>query len=455
MLRAVSVVLPLLFACGDALGPDLDNTSSGSSSVVTSTAPTWYQDVGPLLVERCAACHSAGSIGLFSMDAYEDAQPWAGAIADAIEDGRMPPWAATETPDCTPELWFKDDPRLSADQIAQVREWADAGAPEGVPVTFDIPEIEHLTDPSVTVKLENAFVINGGQDIYQCFRIELPSVTEDVWFTDMEVFPDNEAVVHHVLVWTDPDNGSESLVGPDGSYPCSGEPEVWPTELVGSWVPGQGVSHNPPGTGSMVKAGTSLVVNVHYHPTGNTTELDQTEIAIKWTTEKPANYVSYFLVDIPFGAEVEDGEFLIPAGVKDHIETVTLDTGSYIPFDLPVFSVMPHMHYRGVDQRVTIQHAGDEEECLVETDGYRFDFQTVYRYDTDDSFDLPKLGPGDSIRVRCTYDNSWDNPFMADALAASNATDLIDVGWGEETGDEMCMAVVGFILPPIDLSDWL
>ena len=454
MARSLVLVIGLIVAC-----------DSGSNKVDDSTdalaQATWYQDVGPILLDKCGACHKDGGIGGFSMERYEDAVPWADAILDAIDTGRMPPWAARVTESCDPPVWFKDDPRPNDDDIALVRAWIENDTAEGEPLTLEVPAGPGLTDVQTKVTLQAPFEVSGDRDIYQCFRVEVPH-DQDVWITGLEVIAGNDLVVHHALVWNDPENQSLALVDEDGNYPCSGEPEVWPTDLIGGWTPGAPPIESPENTGTLFKAGASLVVNMHYHPTGNTTELDQTSFKLRWTTEKPAQYTTFYLVDIPFGAEVQPGpndtdgaEFLIPAGLEEHKETVVLDTYDYLPFDVPIFGVMPHMHYRGVDMQVFLEHDSDPEDtCLVHTPDYRFDFQQIYSYDGEIS-DMPVLKTGGRVRVECVYNNSESNPFMDEALAATGDTSPIDVRWGEETGDEMCMAIVGMVLPPIDLSDWL
>lgn len=445
--------LPLLlaFGCGDA-------RIEGESA-----APTWYGEVGPLLVERCGACHRDEGLGAYSMQRYEDVAPWADAILAAIDAGTMPPWAATESEDCAPEVPFRDDPRLSADERDLVARWVEAGAPAGAPRELPLPDTGELANPTIEVSLPTEFAVSGSRDVYQCFRIEVPH-DEDVWITGMQVKPGNDLVVHHVLVWNDPTNGGANRAGPDGSYPCSGQPDVWPTDLIGGWTPGTPPTHNPEGTGTLFKAGASLVVNVHYHPTGNTTEFDQTRIALEWTTVKPANYVTYYMVDLPFGAESEPGpaddggpEFFIPAGRPAHRENLSFDPYRYLPLpvDLPVFAIMPHMHFRGTDMLVRVEHPDGSESCLIDARDYRFDYQNNYTYDVDAIDQMPKLSEGDVLKIRCTYDNSWSNPFMQDALDAAGETKLVDVRWGEETGDEMCMAVIGIVIPPVDISQWL
>ena len=141
---------------------------------------------------------------------------------------------------------------------------------------------------------------------------------------------------------------------------------------------------------------------------------------------------------------------------KAHKETLEFDPFRWLPLplDLPIFAIMPHMHHRGTDMRVWLEHPDETDTCLIDARDYRFDFQNNYTYDVDRFDEMPTMREGDVMYVECTYDNSWDNPFMQDALDADGQTDLVDVYWGEETGVEMCMAVVGIVIPPIDISDF-
>ncbi len=458
---AVLVVL-VLAACGGGTDAPGDDGSGSSSS--TTDGPTYYADAAPILVEHCGSCHVEGGIGPFSVFDADEAIAWAPASIDAITAGRMPPFFARTTEECEPPVAFADDPTLSDDEVATLQAWIDADTPKGNASTAaELPDVavEPLSPVNEVVTLPSPFTVSGSRDIYQCFRIPLP-VDQDAWITGIEVLPDNDLVVHHVLVWSDPDDASAAKTGPDGSYPCSGEPDIWPTELIAAWTPGGSPMVTPEGTGTPVHPGGSLVVNVHYHPTGTTTEVDRSSVALQWTETKPANYVTWYLVDIPFGADVlpdpdagMEDDFLIPANANDHDETVSLFIPDYIPFELPVFAITPHMHYLGTDMLVTVDHPGSEPDtCLIHTPGYRFDFQTSYVYDADVDA-LPSVTAGDRVNVRCTYDNSASNPFLDDQMEALGVSDPQDVVWGEETGDEMCMAMVGLILPPIEITDLL
>jgi hypothetical protein len=50
--------------------------------------------------------------------------------------------------------------------------------------------------------------------------------------------------------------------------------------------------------------------------------------------------------------------------------------------------------------------------------------------------------------MRCTYNNTMDNPFVAAALSEKGITQTQDVYLGENTTDEMCLGIYGVLVPP-------
>ena len=90
---------------------------------------------------------------------------------------------------------------------------------------------------------------------------------------------------------------------------------------------------------------------------------------------------------------------------------------------------------------------GPADECLIETPNWDFNWQRIYVYDA--GLDqLPTLGAGDQLRLKCTYDNSMGNKFVAAALKAQGKSAPVPVSLGEETLDEMCLAVVQVLYAP-------
>lgn len=79
---------------------------------------------------------------------------------------------------------------------------------------------------------------------------------------------------------------------------------------------------------------------------------------------------------------------------------------------------------------------------------YDYDWQQLYRYDAPLA-EMPAISGGDSIRMRCTYDNTLDNPgtrrALEDALEDAGEDAPVDIHLGEGTLDEMCIAMVGVV----------
>ena len=83
-----------------------------------------------------------------------------------------------------------------------------------------------------------------------------------------------------------------------------------------------------------------------------------------------------------------------------------------------------------------------KDECFLQTPHWNFNWQRGYMYDAPME-KLPILRAGDKLRMRCTYDNTMGNPFVAEALQQHGRMAPADVTLGEMTLDEMCLGVFG------------
>src|SRR5580658_5577031 len=88
--------------------------------------PTFNRDIAPILYKNCATCHRPGEVAPFSLLTYQDAAKRAKQIATVTESRFMPPWKAEPGYGS-----FQNERRLTAEQIAMLRDWAANGAPEG------------------------------------------------------------------------------------------------------------------------------------------------------------------------------------------------------------------------------------------------------------------------------------------------------------------------------------
>lgn len=439
----------------------------GESSPTANSEVTWHQDVAPFVVKHCASCHEAGGSGPFALDNYASAKALAGSMLDAVDRGTMPPWSARETDTCKPTRGWKDDLRLSPEEIATLRTWVETGTLEGDPAkAAPLPEriAVDLESPTKSMTFAAPYPVDGTTDDFQCFVLD-PGNTERVWLTAAQVRPGNPKVAHHALVYLDSTGSTAALVDQNGRFPCFGLPDA-KGFLFSAWAPGALPTRMPATSGMPMDPGARILVQMHYHPTGDGPELDQSTIDVEWTTEQPAWEAALALVGNnnklhSDGTGLQPGpndpggvaQFLIPANAADHTETMIYR--QEIPLALPIFAVGTHMHYVGTDMQINYtSKLLETTECLVQTPNWNFNWQRLYAFDTPiDQY--PVMNPGDELRLHCAFNNSLGNKFIGQALEDQGLKQPIDVQLGEQTLDEMCLGIFGVLAPPGALDQFL
>ena len=451
-LRALAAV-PLLAACGDEPPP-------------SSQVPTWHADVAPVVVARCGGCHTEGGIAPFALDDYATAQSFREVMLGAVDEGTMPPWGAVETDECTPPKPWRHDSRLTDEERATLEAWVAAGGPEGDPATA-APVARgqglELVDPSLRVMPRAPFTTEGDRDQYHCQVLD-PGLDRDVWITGAQVVPGDPRVVHHALLYIDADASSEELAGEDGQYPCFGGAMTGPgDDLLWVWTPGQLPMETPSEVAVRLPAGARIVASIHYYPVPGEAVTDSTGVDLR-VQDTPPRYESQVALLgnrrgpapgdperglLPGPSDPADGPaFFIPAGASEHTETMALQMPAGLGV-ARVWAVGTHMHYVGTDMIIEVEHAepapGEPpRECLVHTPQWDFNWQMIYAYDAPIDA-LPQIRGGDVVHLRCTYDNTPDNPGVRLLMEEEGLEAPIDVTLGEQTADEMCLAMVGFL----------
>jgi len=471
---ALAGFLPLV--AGAAL---LATTSCGTGEVAVASGPTapgsgavtFHRDVAPILQKSCQGCHVTGGIAPFALLSYDDARPMAGVMASATASGVMPPWGAHPTPDCDPTRPWKNDLRLSEAELATLRAWSDAGAPEGDPADAPPrapPPRTDLVGAQKTLRSETGFAMSGEVDRLRCFVLD-PQITAESWIDGMQVVPEHPEVVHHALIFADPKGASRAKADASGQYDCFGGAQVEGATLLTAWAPGGTASELPPGVGMPVDPGTLLVMQVHYHAApGLSAPPDHTAVQLRFTEQKPSLFAFTQLVGNfrgslgPLGGlasgpnDPGKPEFLVPPNVKDHTETMKLTMPASIKGkptdDFRLLATSGHMHYVGVAESVRVARkappaGAPAEECLLSIPRWDFDWQRTYTYDVPID-QLPRVAAGDELAIECTYDNTMGNPKMGRALREAGMSSPQPVSIGESTLDEMCLAAFVFVYQP-------
>ncbi len=467
-------------ACGSTDDPAATNAGGGGGAVA-GDAPTWHADIAPLVALHCQGCHQDGGISPFSLQTYAQAKTWSSTFDSVLRSGVMPPFLARDTADCKPRYGFKDDLRLSDDQVELFKRWTDAGSPEGDPKTAAAlptpPELE-LKDAQVSVSIPSPVTVDGNSDKFICFSLapdlsplaatgaEAALLGDRVLIDGVQVHPGNSAIVHHVLVFTDPDGQSAALAGDKGYYDCFGGPKLDSPGLLMAWAPGSTPIVAPDRVAMALNKTGRLVMQVHYHPTGTPQTDSGTSLQLRrYDAGIPEYVAATTLIGNARAAKAggmglqpgpDDGakpEFRIPAGAKAHTESMLFQ----IPADVGesrIWVVGSHMHYVGTDMRIGVTRptpAGEPaDECLLDTPKWNFNWQRGYVYDTPID-QAPTIKGGDVVNLRCSYDNSMDNELVRTALLQQGLTEPREVVLGEETLDEMCLGIFGIAQKVSDL----
>ncbi len=428
-LIAGAAFLPTIFR-----GRAIEAADGNAKGNRTQAAPTFSKEVVRIFQKSCQTCHHPGDIAPFSLMTYKEARPWAASIREQVIIKKMPPWKPVAG--CGD---FRDARGLSQEEINTIVAWVDGGSPEGntadLPVALEFPDGWSLGAPDMVFTPETEYTPPTKGDTYRCFTIPAKDLRGDRWISALAVKPGNPKIVHHVIAYGDPDGKSIALdeKDPGLGYSCFGGPGFpinsndianggYP--LIGGWAPGSRGYLAPEGTGIGIKNNSRVVIQVHYHPTGEK-ETDRTQVGI-YFSKTP---VSRQLMALP----LVNTSFAIPAGAKNYEVTASFTVPPLL--SAKIWAITPHMHLLGKKIKVDMTNAGSSApNCLISIDNWDFNWQGTYLYKN-----AVPLASGARLQLSTIYDNSADNPLNP------NTPPKI-VRWGEETTDEMSLAFIGFTL---------
>jgi AhpC/TSA family/Copper type II ascorbate-dependent monooxygenase, C-terminal domain/EF hand len=376
-------------------------------SPIEQPTVTFTKEIAPLLWQHCYECHRSGEIGPFDISDYEDLQGWGEMLIEVMQQKRMPPWHAS------PEHGqFKNARRLPEGMVATVQKWIDEGMPYGNPA--DLPAKPEFPsgwslpkEPDLVIEMrERPYrVPSTGTVDYQYFVVD-PGLTEDRWVYASQIVPGAPSVVHHAIAFVrPPDNGEFIGIG-------------W----LNAYVPGQRPVIYPEGYARKIPAGSKLVFQMHYTPSG-IEALDRTKIGLCFLDPAQVTHQIYTTVAI-------EQDFEIPPGVAAH----SVDAQMMPAQDnAMLLAISPHMHLRGKAFDVFAKR-GDQTEFLLRVPSYDFNWQHTYEL----AQPLP-VKEFDSVNITATFDNSKENPFNP------NPADY--VMWGDQTWEEMALGYFDVAIP--------
>jgi len=396
--------------------------------VLAEGNPTYCRDIAPILNQNCVRCHRPDEVAPFSLGNYAEVKKHGRLMAEIVKARIMPPWKPIAG-----YGEFLAERKLTEEQINLIQKWVKAGMPEGnrkdLPEPPKFPTGWQMGTPDVVVTMPEPYPLPAeGRDVHRNFVLPL-EIPKGKYIRAVEFRPSNRKIVHHAVLMMDTTGIARKK---DEADPGPGFTQVLlPGQMLpgnmGVWIPGWQPVPMPDGFSLEWPQNADFVLQLHLHPSGKP-ESEQSKIGIYLTDQPPARRI----VDL----FLEDKHIDIPAGEKAYRTRDYL----FLPVDVDLFGLFPHMHWLGKEAKVTARLPSGETKTLIWINDWDFKWQMYYQ-----NKQPVHLPAGTEVVMECVHDNSADNPNNP-SLPPQR------VHYGEQTFDEMSDAVIEVI--PANDEDW-
>jgi hypothetical protein len=328
----------------------LPSTSIAQSAAVSGEV-TYTKDIAPILQRSCENCHRPNGAGPMPLTTYEEVRPWARSIKQRTgigpHAGVMPPWYVEKNIGIQQ---YKDDPSLSAAEVAKIAKWADSGAPRGNPA--DMPTARRYADdsvwrigtPDLIVKTKDIVVKGDAPDWWgEIEAIPIP-LEEDRYVVAVEIKEVNDVdlqnkerhtvggryVWHHLIYRTqiglDAPNPLDLLGGNDNVV-------SWPVHEVG-----RNPDYFDPKGAILLKKGSYIVSDsAHIHSNGRDTT-SHLEFGYKFAPKGYKPEYKRALVALGNGVDID---------IKAMTDNQELHAYAVLNEPMKITSFEPHLHAPG------------------------------------------------------------------------------------------------------------
>lgn len=414
--------------------------------------PTYYQDVQPIIQQKCEGCHSPQGIGPFPLQTAAQVVAEKDLIKSVVSSKTMPPWPPSDS--CNT---FAGDRSLSSAQINTITTWIDQGAVLGdeSQQKTAAPAVG-LSRVDLSMQMPQPFTPLLTPDDYRCFLLDWAPTTP-MYVTGLGVRPGDAQIVHHAIAYiAAPDEVAmyQAMDGTDGhpGWTCFGGPDGTSTPnapgggfgslntpWLGAWAPGAPGNDFPADTGVLIQPGSKIILQVHYNTSNTPPAPDQTTVDVELApaVKKPA-----FVMPFTDSAWVKGG-MEIPANSPDTMYNYSIDPTPYMSLltqglfqdDEPftVYMSFLHMHTRGSSILGRVDKADGTNQCLLDIPEWNFNWQGGYTFANPVTFN-----PGDQLYLECHWNNTAANQPYVDGMQVAPH----ELNWGETTEDEMCLEIL-------------
>ena len=397
------------------------------------TSPTFTKDIAPILQRSCQQCHRPDSIAPMSLLTYQQVRPYARAIKQRTQlayvpgmRGVMPPWLIERDIGIQ---HFKEDLRLSDEEIATIARWADSGAPEGNPADLPPPLVFaessrwSLGKPDLIVASPPILVKGVGPDWWGDFGETPSDMPEDRYAATAEYQETSDLTRSAGLL---------SSTGTASTYAGQGKTSIWVVHHGGASVrrpggdPGGGgisgheVGRNgevfPLEAGKLIPARGVFEWNLHVHSPG-VRGADRQAVLNLGLKFHPRGYAPKF----------REGGFrpsVSELDIRTDSPNQRYDAYWVAPEPIKLLSYEPHMHATGM--RMCMEAIYPLAVETLSCAGYDHNWVRNYQYDDNAAPLLPK---GTIVHIISWFDGTAKN---SNIIEPRNAT-----VWGRRSVQNM------------------
>ncbi|MCH7590485.1 hypothetical protein IIB34_05560 [PVC group bacterium] len=176
----------------------------------------------------------------------------------------------------------------------------------------------------------------------------------------------------------------------------------------------------PEGTGKYIPKGSFVRVQIHHATTGKAEE-NKIQIGFYFHDQIPENEL------FTYGIATQD--IVVPPYAK-----VAMSIDHVFDYDVVVYALIPHMHYRGKSFKFILTDPDGFSETLLSIPDFNFYWQNEYE------LEIPRvIKKGSKMICEAVYDNTDANPLNPDSSQW--------VYWGFRTVDKMFIGYMNLTRP--------
>jgi len=321
----------------------------------------------------------------------------------------------------------------------------------------------------------------GGTDDYRCLLLD-PKITRDAFLSGVVLEPGNPNLVHHAILYrVDPEQTAaaraKDAADPRLGWSCFGGPGLPgnDTDLgglnsapwVAAWATSGGEQRFAAGTGQRMRAGTRVILQMHYNLL-NGGGADDTTVKLRVAAPgAKLQPLQTMLLPAPVELPCPSGEtgplcdrnasvadvmrrfgtnsgrvvaglqLLCDGSFSNPRTGPTQTCGRPVTETMQLRAVAGHMHLLGRSIRIDLTRQDGTSQRLLDIKTWDFDNQraTVLA-------EPITVHSGDRLQVSCTHDATLRRKLPALAKLPPRY-----VVWGEGSSDEMCLGLVSFTQP--------